>query len=163
MGSDMATGNDDTSDKKPAKPRATRSKTTGTTARTKAKPAVAAPVAMPTPPAAPVPAAAISPVVVTPAPVLKKKELLERVIKAAGGKKKDVKEIVEAMLVVLGDALSRGEELNLPPLGRAKVNRQKDLASGEMLVVKLRRGTEKPEDDGAVKKQRKEALAEAED
>ncbi|NUB43827.1 HU family DNA-binding protein [Fertoebacter nigrum] len=119
-----------------------------------------APVPVPAPVTAPV---APDPVVVTPATVLKKKELIERVSKAAGGKKKDVKEIVEATLAVLGDALSKGEELNLPPLGRAKVNRQKDLASGEMMVLKLRRAPEKPADDSSVKKQRKETLAEAED
>ena len=38
-----------------------------------------------------------------------------------GGKKKGVKEIVEATLSVLGEALQKGEALNIPPFGRAKV------------------------------------------
>ncbi|MCC0064252.1 MAG: HU family DNA-binding protein [Defluviimonas sp.] len=71
--------------------------------------------------------------------VLKKKELVERVVAASGVKKKDAKSVVEATLRVLGDALAAGEDLVLPPFGKAKVNRQKDLGSGEMLVIKLRR------------------------
>ncbi|MGB3313545.1 MAG: HU family DNA-binding protein [Albidovulum sp.] len=76
--------------------------------------------------------------------VLRKKELFERVVDATGAKKKDVKPIVEATLKALGDALSAGEDLVLPPLGKAKVNRQKDLGSAEMLVIRLRRQDEKP-------------------
>jgi DNA-binding protein HU-alpha len=58
----------------------------------------------------------------------------------------------------MGDALTAGEELILPPFGKAKVNRQKDLSSGEMLIVKLRRNDQQP---AAPKRQ--DALAEAEE
>lgn len=71
---------------------------------------------------------------------LRKKDLVERVVTASGAKKKDVRGIVEAVLAVLGDALHAGEILALPPFGKARVNRQKDTAGGETLVVKLRRG-----------------------
>ncbi len=70
---------------------------------------------------------------------LRRKDLIERVAKTSGAKKKAVREIVEATLRVLGDALEAGETLALPPFGKAKVNRHRDLASGEMLTVKLRR------------------------
>ena len=70
---------------------------------------------------------------------LRKKELVERVVAASGAKKKAVREIVEATLKVLGDALAADESLALPPFGKARVNKHKGLASGEMLVVKLRR------------------------
>ncbi len=79
--------------------------------------------------------AAVGPAVVT----MRRKELIERVAELTGGKKKDLREIVEAVLEVLGEALTKGEELNLPPLGKAKVNRQRDLTSGQVLIVKLRR------------------------
>ena len=59
-----------------------------------------------------------------------------------------MKSIVEATLQVLGDALASGEALALPPLGRAKVNRHKDLATGEMLVVRLRRNAESGGESG---------------
>lgn len=72
--------------------------------------------------------------------MLKKQILVERIVKASGAKKKDVKLIVEATLGVLGDALSSGEELNLPPLGKLKVNRQRTEGNVEVLILKLRRG-----------------------
>lgn len=89
------------------------------------------------------------------AQVLKIKELVERVAQVSGAKKKDLKEIVEAVLGELGSALSTGKELNLPPLGKARVNRQK----GDLMVVRLKRG-------GAEKSGKKdvtEGVAEAED
>jgi len=75
------------------------------------------------------------------APVLKKPDLFDRVVAASGAKKRDVKPIVEAALAVIGDALSAGEELNLPPLGKVKINRQRKDKSGDMLVVKIKRNS----------------------
>jgi Tfp pilus assembly protein FimV len=72
--------------------------------------------------------------------MLKKQELVERIVRASGAKKKDVKLIVEATLGVIGDALSAGEVLNLQPLGKLKVNRKRDEGNAEVLIVKLRRG-----------------------
>lgn len=72
--------------------------------------------------------------------MLKKQEFVDRVVKASGAKKKDVKLILEAALGVLGDALSAAEELNLPPLGKAKVNKQRQDGNAEILILKLRRG-----------------------
>ena len=53
-------------------------------------------------------------------------------------KKKDVKPIVEATLAVLGRALAEGEELNVPPMGKIKVNREKHLPNARMMIVKIR-------------------------
>ena len=83
---------------------------------------------------------------VTEEKVLRKKELFERVVEATGAKKKDVKPIVEATLKALGDALSAGGDLVLPPFGKAKVSKQKDLGSAEMLVIRLRRQDDKPDE-----------------
>jgi nucleoid DNA-binding protein len=81
------------------------------------------------------------------APRLRKKDLIARVVKAAGSKRKDTRDIVEAVLTVLGDALAAGETLALPPFGKARVNRQRDVEGGEMLTVKLRRSSgTKPKD-----------------
>ena len=87
--------------------------------------------------------------------VLKKQDLVDRVVTASSAKKKDVKLILDAALAVLGDALSAGEELNLPPLGKVKVNRQKAEGGSEVLILKLRRGGGKAATNGA-----KEGLAE---
>ncbi|WP_347313201.1 HU family DNA-binding protein [Defluviimonas sp. SAOS-178_SWC] len=74
------------------------------------------------------------------AQVLRKKDLFKRVAAATGAKAGDVRLITEAVLDILGNALSAGEALALPPFGKARVNRQKDLATGEVLIVRLRRG-----------------------
>ncbi len=77
----------------------------------------------------------------TAANVMKTRNLVDKVALATGAKKKGLKEIVEATLAALGDALTRGDDLNLPPLGKAKVNRQRDIATGgEVLIVRIRRG-----------------------
>ena len=92
-------------------------------------------------------------------PTMRKKDLIDRVVTATSAKRRDVKLIVEAALTVLGDALSKGEELHLPPFGKAKVNRQRDLGNGEMMIVKVRRnnGMTATSDDS------KEALADDEE
>ncbi len=99
------------------------------------------------------------------APTVKKKQLLERVAKATGGNKKQIREVVEATLIALGEALSKGEELNLPPFGKLKVNRQHERSGGEMMTLKLRRGSAKADATKSPGKQKaaKEPLAEDRD
>lgn len=69
---------------------------------------------------------------------LRKKELFDLVVARSGMKKKDVKPVVEAMLEVLGDALAEQRELVLPPLGKIKIQRAKELPQGRALILKLR-------------------------
>jgi nucleoid DNA-binding protein len=90
------------------------------------------------------------------APQLKKKELIERVVAAMGGKKKGVREIVEATLTILGDALDKGEGLNLPPFGKARIAKQGGDGTDAAMTLKLRRGSA----DKKPGKAAKEALAE---
>ena len=92
-------------------------------------------------------------------PAIKLKELVDRVVAASGGNKKGVKAIVEATLTQLGDALQKGETLNLPSFGKLRVARQQDLATGSAMTLKLRRGTGGGSGDGAAKRAAKEALA----
>ena len=88
---------------------------------------------------------------------LKLRELVGRVVDATGGKKKGVKEIVEATLTALGAALAKGEELNLPGVGKVRVAKSADREGRSMMTLKVRgTGTPKP-------KEPKEALAEAEE
>ncbi|MFP1643362.1 HU family DNA-binding protein [Pontitalea aquivivens] len=74
------------------------------------------------------------------APVLRKKDFLDRVIAESGARKPDARSIAEATLKVLGEALARGEALSLPPLGKLRVSRSTPDAGGARIVVKLRRG-----------------------
>lgn len=68
-----------------------------------------------------------------------KRELIERVVIASGIKKKAAKPVVEAMLKELGDALARGETLNLQPFGKGIVKNRKDLENAEIIELRLRR------------------------
>lgn len=84
------------------------------------------------------------------APVLRKKELIERVVARSGVKKKDAKPTIEAMLAILGEALDNGEELNLHPMGKMKVTRVIEKPNAKVMVTKIRRRIE-PTADTVVK------------
>ncbi len=73
-----------------------------------------------------------------PADLLRKKELVERVVKRSGVKKKDAKPVIEVLLAELGEALAAGRGCALPPLGRLVVNREKELEDGRVIIVKVR-------------------------
>ncbi len=107
---------------------------TPTTATTAAKAAAAASATQ----AAPTPT-----VVKDTAPVvgvlpLRKKELIDSVVARSGIKKKDAKPAIEAMLAILGETIAEGRELQLPPMGKLKINRTKQLAKARVVVCKLR-------------------------
>jgi nucleoid DNA-binding protein len=70
---------------------------------------------------------------------LKLKGLIDRVTEASGAKRKDVKTVVEATLIQLGQALARGEAMNLPGLGHLRVAR-KATADTPSMTLKLRQG-----------------------
>jgi hypothetical protein len=83
----------------------------------------------------------------------RKKDLIDAVAASSGVKKKTVKPVVEAVLADLGLALARGDALNLPPLGKLVVNRSKEGARADVMIVKLRRlkagiGPATPDADG---------------
>lgn len=70
---------------------------------------------------------------------MKKPELFEAVVTRTGLKKRDVKPAVEAALAVIAEALIKGEELNLPPMGKLRVVKSKELDAGvHVLTLKLR-------------------------
>jgi len=73
-------------------------------------------------------------------PGLKIKDLVARVVEATGGKRKEVKEVVEATLAAIGEALARGEDLNLPGIGRARVTRKAEKDGASHLTLKVKRG-----------------------
>ncbi|SFQ56646.1 DNA-binding protein HU-alpha [Roseivivax halotolerans] len=91
-------------------------------------------------------AATLDPSVLPPSqqPDLKKRELVDKIVKRTGIKKKDVKPVIEEALQILGDALSEGRELNLKPFGKMKVQRVKDVQNGQVLVTKVRQPDETP-------------------
>jgi len=94
--------------------------------------------------------------VVEKTPMLRIRGLVALVSEASGGKPRDVRAIVEATLTVLGDALARGDDMNLPGLGRTRIARSQERDGASHLTLKVRRGPHKA-------KTEKEPLAEEED
>lgn len=74
-----------------------------------------------------------------PAQVVQKKDFVDRVVAAAGVTKSEARPIIEATLAQLGAALSSGHTLAVPPLGRARVNLEKDQRGGDVITLRLRR------------------------
>lgn len=71
---------------------------------------------------------------------VKLKDLIEKVTASTGAKKPQVRSVIEAMLKEMGDALGAAQVLNLPGLGKLRVVKQAETATGTM-TIKLRRGT----------------------
>ena len=83
---------------------------------------------------------AANPAAKTGAVAFKLKDLVDAVVASTGGKKPEVKKTVEATLAALSDALKRGADLNLPPLGRARVAKVTEKNGTSTLTLKLRVG-----------------------
>ena len=74
-----------------------------------------------------------------PARILHKREFLTRVAQQVNVPRAQIRDIVEATLEQLGNAIAEGETLALPPFGKARVSRQRTTKGGEVLVLRLRR------------------------
>ncbi len=83
-------------------------------------------------------APAPSPAATAPPHVLKKRELIERVVENTGLKRRDVRTIAESVLQIMGDTVREGDSLALEPLGKLRVARVVDGPSNRTLTVKLR-------------------------
>ncbi len=71
--------------------------------------------------------------------MIKKPEFLDRAVERTDVKKREAKPAIEAALAVLAEALVNGEELNLPPMGKLRVVKSKDVGDGaKVLTLKLR-------------------------
>lgn len=69
---------------------------------------------------------------------LKKKELIEAVVERSGIRKKYAKPAVEAMIDILGEAITEGRELNLQPMGKITRKRTKDTANARVTMARIR-------------------------
>ena len=71
--------------------------------------------------------------------LMKKPDLMDRTVARSGLKKRDVKPAVDAALAEIAEALMNGEDLILPPLGRVRIIKSKELDGGStMLTLRLR-------------------------
>ena len=71
--------------------------------------------------------------------VLQKRQLVSRIAQRVGRGNSEIRPIVEATLAELGEAISAGQTLALPPLGRARISRQRDVSGAEVIILRLRR------------------------
>ncbi|MGM0742020.1 MAG: HU family DNA-binding protein [Pseudomonadota bacterium] len=69
---------------------------------------------------------------------LKKRELIDKVVERSGVRKRFAKPAVEAMIDILGEAISEGRGLNLQPLGKLKHQRRKETGNATITVAKIR-------------------------
>ena len=96
-------------------------------------PTSAAAVAAPTPKVV----AGATPVVGT--DMVRKQDFLEAALSRTDVKKRDAKPAMEAALAELVECLAAGKDVHLPPLGKIKVVKSKDLGEGaQVLTLKLR-------------------------
>ena len=80
-------------------------------------------------------------------PDWKKRDLIEKVAKKSGVKKKDAKLVVDAMLALMGEGLAEGRELIVQPMGRIKATRIKDTGNGKVLMCRVKQGGGDAKDD----------------
>ena len=73
--------------------------------------------------------------------VLRKKDFVERVAKVSGAKKAVARDVAQAVLQVLTEALDKGETIVLPPLGKMRVTRTAANNCASVLHIKLKRGS----------------------
>jgi hypothetical protein len=76
--------------------------------------------------------------------IVKKKDFLDRVAARPGVVRDSARPVVDATLAVLAEAMLKGEEVNLPPLGKLKVVREKTGNKGPVLVLRLQPDPRQP-------------------
>jgi len=79
-------------------------------------------------------------------PALRKKELLDAVTAKTGMKRADVKKVVEATLDIMGLALQDSRDVHLQPFGTVKINRERKLPDGRVVVARIRQARDLPAD-----------------
>ncbi|MEM7732674.1 MAG: HU family DNA-binding protein [Pseudomonadota bacterium] len=69
---------------------------------------------------------------------LKKRELLDQIVKRTDVKKKFAKPVMEAMMEVLGEALAQERPLNLQPMGKVMPKRTKEAGTNRVITARIR-------------------------
>lgn len=89
----------------------------------------------------------------------KTRDLVDRVAKVAGLKRRSAKPLVETVLGELAAALQAGRPLSLRPLGKVTVSKTRESGGGHVLVCRIRQRGPKPAAAGSAETP-DEALAE---
>lgn len=78
------------------------------------------------------------------APAMRKKELVDAVVSRSGVKPRYVKPAVEALLSEIAGAIAEGRGLDLPGLGKVKVQHSKKLSNGDVYAIRNRQSKPVP-------------------
>ncbi len=76
--------------------------------------------------------------VVAPREVLTKKDIIAQAVEISGVKKKDARPSVEAALQIVFSALANGTEVGVPPYGKIRIIKEKEINGGKMITAKIR-------------------------
>lgn len=71
--------------------------------------------------------------------VFRRKDLMTLVAARTGLRPNQARDVVDAVLDEIGEALVRGDALKIPPLGVVKVNRHKEREDADVMFCKVRR------------------------
>lgn len=69
---------------------------------------------------------------------ISKKELIERLVRDTDMKKGDARRALDSVLGVLREALAEGSDIAAAPLGKIKIARTKDTATGQLVVCRVK-------------------------
>ena len=69
---------------------------------------------------------------------MRRKDMLDRVANRSGMKKKDIRPVLDAVLSEIAEALAKGQDVNLPPLGKLKVRKVKQQENAQVTILRLR-------------------------
>lgn len=69
---------------------------------------------------------------------LKRRALLEAVAMRVGVKRTDAREVMDAVLVEMAEALDQGRDLILPPFGKVMLRKDKDGQDGRPMVARIK-------------------------
>lgn len=70
-------------------------------------------------------------------PQVRMREIIERIMDRSGMKKGEARAAVEAATAVIADAIERGEDLDLPDLGKLKLQRQNETPKAKVYHLRL--------------------------
>lgn len=69
---------------------------------------------------------------------LKRRTLLEAVAMRVGFKRTDARDVMDAVLVEMAEALDQGRDLILPPFGKVMLRKDKDGQDGRPMVARIK-------------------------
>jgi DNA-binding protein HU-alpha len=69
--------------------------------------------------------------------MMRRKEFLELVVEKSGAKKGDARGVTDAVLAAMAEVLAAGKDMNLPPLGKVKMVKEKQVGARQVLTVRV--------------------------